>query len=172
MKISLIVAANREGVIGDGNALLWHLPKDLKRFKRLTMGKPILMGRKTFESIGRPLPGRASFVITRNPDYRHEGVTTCSSLEEAIAKSAETGAEEAFVIGGGEIYTLALPFADCLYLTLVHNHLAGDARFDQPDAALWELTASESHQADDKHAFDFEFLDLHRKTLISDDTHA
>ncbi len=162
MKLSLIVAANLEGVIGKDNQLLWRLPEDLKRFKRLTMGSPILMGRKTFDSIGKPLPGRTSLVITRNSAFHCDGVVTCASLEEAVEKARSTGAEEAFVIGGGEIYARALPLADRIYLTRVYNHAGGDTFFSIPDEHQWTVVSREFHQADDRHACDFEFIDMVR----------
>lgn len=162
MKLSLIVAANLEGAIGKNNELLWRLPEDLKRFKRLTMGKPILMGRKTFESIGKPLPGRTSFVVTRNSEFHYDGVVPCASVAEAIEKARKTGAEEAFVIGGGEIYAQALPLADQIYLTRVYNETDGDAWFSIPDENQWTVVSREFHKADDKHAYDFEFLDMVR----------
>ncbi len=162
MKLSLIVAANPEGAIGKDNQLLWHLPEDLKRFKRLTMGKPILMGRKTFESIGKPLPGRTSFVITRNSGFHSEGIVICASLKDAVDKARSTGAEEAFVIGGGEIYARALPLADQIYLTRVYNNINGDAFFSIPDQNQWTIVSREFHEADDRHAYDFEFLDMVR----------
>lgn len=162
MKLSLIVASNPEGAIGKDNQLLWHLPEDLKRFKRLTMGKPILMGRKTFESIGRPLPGRTSFVITRNSRFHSDGIVVCASLEDAVEKARSTGAEEAFVIGGGEIYAQALPLADRIYLTRVYNNVAGDAFFNIPDQNQWTTVLREFHEADDRHAYDYEFLDMVR----------
>jgi dihydrofolate reductase len=164
MKLSLIVAANLDGVIGQDNQLLWRLPKDLKRFKSLTMGKPILMGRKTFESIGRPLPGRTSIVITRNPTYKREGVIVTTSIDDAINRALETGASESFVIGGGEIYDLLLPLAHRIYFTRVHNRLPGDAYFTIPEKSDWQLVASERHYADENHACDFEFIDLIRRS--------
>lgn len=163
MKLSLIVAANTEGAIGRNNELLWHLPKDLKRFKTLTMGKPILMGRKTFESIGKPLPGRTSFVITRNSAFQADGVVTCASLEDAVQKARGTHADEAFVIGGGEIYIQALPLADRIYLTRVYEKSEGDAHFRIPDENQWEIVSREYHESDDRHASDFEFIDMVRK---------
>ncbi|ODS77205.1 MAG: diacylglycerol kinase [Cytophagaceae bacterium SCN 52-12] len=162
MKLSLIVAANTDGVIGGNNGLLWHLPEDLKRFKRLTMGKPILMGRKTFESIGKPLPGRTSFVITRNHKFHAEGIVTCASLEDAVEKARGTGAEEAFVIGGGEIYVQTLPLADRIYLTRVYGQTEGDTYFHIPEEDQWETVRREFNSKDDRHAYDFEFLDLVR----------
>lgn len=163
MKISLIYAANLDGIIGNDNKLLWHLPEDLKRFKSLTMGKPIVMGRKTFESIGKPLPGRTSIVITRNPGFQQNGVIVCGSVEEALVAAKEIGADEVFVIGGGEIYRLFLPYSDKIYFTRVHNHKQGDTSFNIPDKTEWKLVSSEFHKADEKHESDFEFLDLARR---------
>lgn len=122
------------------------------------------MGRKTFESIGKPLPGRTSVVITRNPDYHHDGIVVCSSVEEALLEAQKTHTNESFVIGGGEIYELLLPYAHKIYLTRVHNHMEGDAFFNIPDKTEWQLESSELHRADEKHACDFEFLNLVRRT--------
>ena len=163
MKLSLIVAANLEGAIGKNNQLLWRLPEDLKRFKALTMGNPILMGRKTFESIGKPLPGRTSFVITRNSEFHADGIVLCSSLEDAIEKARQSGAEEAFVIGGGEIYAQALPLSDRIYLTRVYNQAVGDVYFNIPNEDQWTTVSREFHKIDDRHAYEFEFLDMERK---------
>lgn len=163
MKLSLIVAANLEGAIGENNTLLWRLPDDLKRFKKLTMGKPIIMGRKTFESIGKPLPGRTSIVITRNAGYTAEGIVVCTSLLQAIATAEAMGNDEAFVIGGGEIYTQALPLSDRIYLTRVFEKSAGDTYFKITDEDQWDVDKREFHGKDDRHAYDFEFLDLVRK---------
>ncbi|GAA4433328.1 type 3 dihydrofolate reductase [Ravibacter arvi] len=161
MKLSLVVAANQKDVIGADNKLLWHLPEDLKRFKRLTLGSPIIMGRKTFESIGKPLPGRTSLVITRNPSFAVAGVITCTSLEDAVEKAGGFGTEEAFVIGGGEIYAMATAIADRIYLTRVNDFQDGDAffRFDEED---WKVTDRSFHPKDEKHASSFEFIDLER----------
>lgn len=117
MKIALIVAAARNGVIGGGNKMLWRVPEDFAHFKRTTMGHPIVMGRKTWESIGRPLPGRRNVVVTRNPDYRAEGAEVASSLEDAFKRLGDAGT--VFVIGGGEIYRQALPMADVVWLTRI-----------------------------------------------------
>lgn len=167
MKLSIIVAANLKGVIGKENALIWRLPNDLKRFKKLTMGKPILMGRKTFESIGKPLPGRTSIVITRDTDYAVEGVVVAHSLPEAIDIARETGAGEAFVIGGGQIYQQALALADRIYLTRVHEESAGDTFFNIDPHENWQMVSSKFHKRDDKHRCDYEFIDLERKAGIT-----
>jgi dihydrofolate reductase len=141
MMLSIVVAISRNGVIGQDNQLPWHLPEDLKYFKQLTMGKPIVMGRKTYESIGRPLPGRTNIVITRNARWQAEGVTVVNSLEAAI-KTAEqacidSGASEAMVIGGSEIYRQALDRADRLYITEVNVEIEGDAYFPDINYAQW-----------------------------------
>lgn len=134
MKISLVVAMSENRVIGVENRLPWNIPEDLKRFKKITSGHPILMGRKTFESIGRPLPNRTNIVITRNKDYRAEGVATCFSLTDALAWAQKApGAEEVFIIGGGEIFREALPLAHRIYLTEVKWPFDGDAFFPEFD---------------------------------------
>lgn len=163
MILSLIVAANLDGAIGKDNQLLWRLPTDLKRFKRITMGKPVIMGRKTFESIGKPLPGRISIVITRNPEFRPDGVIVSPSLEDAVKKARDTGIAEAMVIGGGEIYRQALPAADKIYLTRVYEKSEGDTFFSFPAEENWEVAYQERHSKDDRHAYDFEFVDLVKK---------
>ena len=147
--LALIVAVADNGVIGRNNALPWHLPDDLKYFKRTTMGKPILMGRKTFESIGRPLPGRANIVISTSPDYQAEGIHVVSSLKEALALAEDIatidGAEELMVIGGAQIYAAALPRASRLYLTEVHAKVEGDAYLPPLDLQLWREVSRDYH---------------------------
>ena len=140
MTISIIVAASQNGVIGRDNQLLWRLPDDLKRFKQLTLGHPMIMGRKTFESIGKPLPGRTSIIVTRSPEYQVEGTLVVHSLEEALAVAGKLDTEEAFIIGGGEIYRQALEnnSVDQIYLTLVHADSEGDTFFEFPDEAKWQ----------------------------------
>ncbi len=139
--VSLVAALARNRVIGAGNRLPWHLPEDLKRFKRLTMGAPVIMGRKTHESIGRPLPGRRNIVVTRQPDASWPGCEVVHSLADAIALAGD--APEAFVIGGAELYAAALPRADRLHLTLIDADYAGDALFPAFDPADWRETARE-----------------------------
>lgn len=134
-KLALIAAIGSNGVIGIENRLPWRLPEDLKRFKALTLGKPILMGRKTWDSLGRPLPGRRNLVITRQPGWQADGAEGFASLQDALA--AVVGSEMVFVIGGGEIYTQALPVADVLYLTEVEAAPEGDAHFPVFDQAQW-----------------------------------
>ena len=141
-RISLIVAMARNRVIGANNALPWHLSSDLKRFKALTMGHHLVMGRKTFESIGRVLPGRTSVVITRNPDWHTEGVVVASSFADAIRKTA--GDEEVFVIGGEQVFRDALPQADRIYLTELDRAFPGDVYFPPLDPAQWRESIRET----------------------------
>ncbi len=149
--LALIVAAAENGVIGRDNALPWHLPGDLQHFKRVTMGKPVLMGRKTFESIGRPLQGRTNIVITRNPAFRADGVMVATSVRDALAmaarKAKQDGVEEVFVIGGAEIYAAALPLANRLYFTEVHADVVGDAVIPAIDWTQWREVSRERHAA-------------------------
>ncbi len=158
--VSLIVAVSRNGVIGADNKLLWHLPADLKRFKALTLGHHIVMGRKTFESIGRILPGRTTVVITRNPDRVPAGCLAAGSLAEALALC--TGDTEPFITGGGEIYRQALPVADRIYLTRVHADFEGDTGFPDPDPSAWSAVSEEHHPADDRNPWAFSFVTYER----------
>ncbi|QDT70467.1 Dihydrofolate reductase [Planctomycetes bacterium MalM25] len=161
-RLSLVVAAAENGVIGREGDLPWRLPADLGRFKRLTIGHPIVMGRKTYESIGRPLPGRVSVVLTRNAEWTagHEAVLVATRLNGAIQAASQAegvSTDEAFVIGGGEIYRLALPHADRVHLTRVHTTVEGDATFSELDASEWRLASSEKHPADEKNEHDCTF---------------
>lgn len=162
MRLSIIVAAAENGVIGRNNALPWHLSEDLQHFKRLTLGKPILMGRKTFESIGRPLPGRTNIVISTNPDYQPDGVRVVGSLPDALALAESIalidGAEELMVIGGAQIYAEALPRAQRLYLTRVHAEVEGDAFLPAIDWSQWRETARERHTAVPPNPYDYSFV--------------
>jgi dihydrofolate reductase len=158
--ISLIVAAAENGVIGSDNRLPWHLPDDLKRFKALSLGKPIVMGRRTFESIGRPLPGRTNIVVSRQPALAIEGVIVVPSLDAALA--AADAAPEIVVIGGAEIFRLALPRTDIIHLTRVHARIAGDVRFPELEPAKWREAAVEHHPADERHQYAFSFITLQR----------
>lgn len=162
MVVSLIVAVAGNGAIGKDNQLLWRLPDDLKRFKQLTMGKPMIMGRKTFQSIGRPLPGRTSIVITRSSTNGFEGVSEVNSVNEALKVAVQTGTDEVFVIGGGEVYQLFLPLADRIYLTIVDTTPEGDAYFKLDDPEKWQVISSEKHSRDERHSLSFEFVDLER----------
>ena len=158
MKISMIAAMAHDRVIGKDNQMPWHLPADLTHFKRVTLGKPVLMGRKTFESIGRPLPGRRNLVISRNPDYQAEGIEVVGSVEAALALLAGSSVEELMVIGGGHLYAEMLPSADCLYLTRIDLAVEGDTRFPAFDDGQWQRVDCESHPADEKnpHPYSFE----------------
>jgi dihydrofolate reductase len=166
--IALIVAVAQNGVIGRAGELPWHLPDDLKRFKALTMGKPMLMGRRTFESIGRPLPGRTSLVLTRSADWiAPPGVIKVRSLDEAIERTlaiagAARGAPELAVIGGAEVFRLALPRARRIDLTRVHAAVSGDVFFPPLDPREWRETERVEHPADARHAYAMTFSVLER----------
>lgn len=166
ISVALIVAAASNGVIGVNNQLPWHLPEDLKYFKNITMGKPIVMGRKTFESIGRALPGRLNVVISRQADLPlPEGVVLQSTIEQALeyAKqyAAEQGIEQVMVIGGEQIYRASMAYADTLYLTEVDAAIEGDAWFEY-QADEWQLQHAESHAACEKNPFNYRFCEFKR----------
>lgn len=167
MRISLIVALSENHVIGRNNKLPWYLPNDLKYFKQVTMGLPIVMGRKTFESIGKPLPGRTNIVVTRNNDWSADGVRVAHSLEEAfeLAESiAEIdGREELMIIGGDQIYQSALPLVDRMYLTEVHAHVDGDAYFPKFEPAEWCEIGREDFEAVEPNPYDYSFVVYDRK---------
>lgn len=158
MRISLIAALGNNRVIGKDNAMPWRLPADLKYFKRITLGKPIIMGRKTFDSIGRPLPGRTSIIVTRDPDYRAEGCVTVSSVDAAL--QAAEGAEEVMVIGGAELFKQILGRADRLYLTEIHADFAGDTHFPELDKAEWQEAERQDHTADTDNPYPYSFVVL------------
>jgi dihydrofolate reductase len=158
--ISLIVAASTNNVIGVQGELPWKLSDDLKRFKALTMGKPIVMGRLTWESIGRPLPGRQNIVITRTSDFEAAGCDVVSSPAEALRAAGD--AAEIMIIGGGQIYDLFLPKAGRIYLTRVHTAVEGDAYLSELDPGAWKLLSEECHQASEKNEFDFDFRTYER----------
>ena len=163
--ISMVVAATENDVIGRDNGMPWHLPDDLKYFKSRTMGKPMLMGRKTFESIGRPLPNRRNIVITRQPGYAPEGVEAAGSLEAAVALAmADSPEREAFVIGGGEIFRQALPIADRIYLTRVEADVEGDAFFPDLDPREWREVSRREGIVDEKNSLPHAFLVLERRS--------
>ncbi len=167
MKLALVVAVAENGVIGRGNKLPWHLPEDLQHFKRTTLGKPILMGRKTWESIGRPLPGRTNIVITRQPNYEAEGARVVDSLQAAISLAEGValidGVDELMVIGGADIYRLALPRAERLYLTEVHGEVDGDAFFPDWERDNWTETRRESHPAPEDGGYAYSFVRYERE---------
>jgi dihydrofolate reductase len=141
LKISLIVAVAENGVIGRNGALPWHVPSDLKTFRRLTIGKPVVMGRKTYDSIGKPLPGRDNIVVTRDAGFSAGGTERAASVDDALdiarRKATERGVDEIMVIGGAEIFALTLPLADRIYLTRIHARPDGDVTFPEPDPGIW-----------------------------------
>lgn len=159
--ITTIVAKAENNVIGNNNELIWHLPNDLKRFKSLTSGHPIIMGRKTFESIGRALPNRTNIVITRNSDWNQEGVLVVNSLEEAIEKAKEID-EHIFIIGGGNIYNQALCMSDALEVTEVHRPFEGDTQFPEISSSEWTEVARELFPIDEKHFYEYSFVRYER----------
>ena len=159
--ITIIAAAAENNALGKDNQLVWHLPDDFKRFKQLTSGHYIIMGRKTFESFPKPLPNRTHVVVTRQKNYHPEGCFVVNSIEEAISICPKN--EEIFIIGGGEIYKQSLVFTDKIELTRVHETLEADTFFPNINPAEWELILEEFHQKDDKHNFDFTFQTLIRK---------
>jgi len=156
--LSLIAAVSDNGVIGKGNRLPWKLSSDLRRFKKLTMGHALIVGRKTFESIGRPLPGRHMIVVTRSRQWSWPGVRVAHSIGEALEYTA--GDDEPFIGGGAQIYALSLPLVERMYLTRVHTTIDGDARFPDIDEGEWSLTSEErySADADNQHATTFRIL--------------
>lgn len=163
IELVLIAALDRNRAIGRGNALPWHLPDDLKRFKALTLGKPVLMGRKTAESLGRALPKRRNLVLTRSGRVPFEGMEAVASIEDALRLAEADGAGELCVIGGGELYALALPMATRMHLTHVDTAIDdGDALFPAFVADGWCEVSRSHHAADDTHAFSFDFVDYER----------
>lgn len=158
--ISMIVAMAENRAIGKDNELLWHLPKDFKYFKSVTMGKPILMGRKTFESIGKALPGRKNIVITRDNDFTAEGVVTVHSIEAALEESRDF--DDVMVIGGASFYEQMLSKVDTLYVTLVHQCFDADAFFPEIKANEWKIVEQVEHDVDEKHAYPFSFITYRR----------
>jgi dihydrofolate reductase len=158
--VSLIVAVSANGVIGRDGDLPWHLPDDLRNFKRLTTGKPIVMGRKTWESIGRPLPERQNIVVTHDPGYEAPGCDVVATPEAALAVAA--GADEVMIIGGSGIYDTFLPIADRVYLTRVHADVEGDVRFPALDTGEWEQQSLVPHERDERHAYAFDYTVLKR----------
>ncbi|MFL9592780.1 type 3 dihydrofolate reductase [Aeromonas schubertii] len=161
MKIAMIAAMARDRVIGRDNAMPWHLPADLAHFKQVTLGKPILMGRRTFESIGRPLPGRRNLVISRNPDYAPSGVEVFPSVEAALAAVGEV--PEVMIIGGGKLYTQLLERADVLYLTHIDLTVEGDTRFPDYQAYAWNRRDLVCHQPDERNPYPYCFETLERQ---------
>lgn len=165
-ELSLIVAMANNYAIGKDNQLLWHLPEDLKYFKRATMGKPIIMGRKTFDSIGRPLPGRLNIVVTRQAGWQQDGVRVTHSLDEAIAlaeaQALIDGVDEVMLIGGAQLYEVGLAKADKIYLTRVDTTIEGDAFFPELDESQWQEISRKNFSACEKNPYDYAFCELVR----------
>jgi len=158
MIISIIVAASNNNAIGLNNQLLWHLPNDMKFFKQTTWAMPVIMGRKTFESLsGKPLNGRLNIVVTRQLDWHADGVQKAASLEDALRIASENDYKESYIIGGGELYAIALPYAHKVYLTRVDTTIEGDTFFPALDTNIWKLTIDDPKDADAKHAFAYRF---------------
>lgn len=157
-KISLIVAMAKNRVIGKENEMPWHLPADLQHFRKTTLDKPVIMGRKTYESIGRPLPKRHNIVISQNADYKVEGCDVVSSLDEALQQAGAV--EELFIIGGGFLYAQTIDRADKLYLTFIDLDVGGDTYFPEYEHLNLTQIASEHHQKDDKNPYDYEFTEF------------
>jgi dihydrofolate reductase len=160
MILSIITAMDRNQLIGSNNQLPWHLPADFAHFRAMTMGKPVLMGRKTFESIGKPLPGRTNIVLSRNPDIQFEGVNCVGDVKDAIALVPD--AEEMMVIGGSAIYQMLLPQVERMYLTYVDAEFEGDAWFPDFDISQWHETANTMHKKDEKNLYDCRFVTLEK----------
>ena len=165
MRVALIAAVADNGVIGRAGDLPWRLPADLRHFRRLTMGHHLIVGRKTWQSIGAPLAGRIMLVVTRSRQLEPAGARSCASLDEALAAAEAAGEDEAFVAGGAEIYRLALPHADRLYLTRVHARPAGDVRFPAFDATAWRRIETRGRAADERneHRLSFEIWDRRQR---------
>jgi dihydrofolate reductase len=157
MSIALVVAAATNNAIGKNGKLLWHLPNDLKFFKNTTWGMVVIMGRKTFEEVNKPLPGRVNIVITNNAGWQATDTITAASLTDALEKAAATNCKEIFIIGGGEIYRQSMDIADTIYITRVHATLDGDTFFPQIDEAKWDLVSNEDFAADEKHLYAYSF---------------
>lgn len=160
MKVILIAAVADGGVIGRANTLPWYLPADLRRFKQLTSGHTVIMGRKTYESMGRPLPNRKNLVITGSKDFRPAGVTLVRSMEDALKLAKDDG--DVFVIGGARVFEAALPVGDRLELTRVHAAIAGDVYFPPFNPADWALVSEEKHPADDRNQYPYDFQTFER----------
>lgn len=160
--ISLIWAMSENRVIGKDNQLPWHLPGDLQFFKKTTLGHPVVMGRKTWLSLGKPLPGRENIVITRNTDFSPEKATVLNTIEQLITYSQEKH-QEVFVIGGAQIYEATLPYADKLYITKIHGEFEGDTTFPDFDLSDWKRVSVEKRNKDEKNAYDYEFQVYLRK---------
>ena len=163
LTISLLVAAAENNAIGKNNQLLWSLPNDMRFFKNTTWGMAVIMGRKTYESVDKPLPGRFNIVITRQADWKAEGVIVSKGLQDALQKASETNCNEVFVIGGGEIYKWAIDIADKIYITRVHADFEADTFFPVIDEIKWKLTSNSDFEVDEKHKYAYSFQVWERK---------
>jgi len=161
--IKILVAFDENRVIGKNNTLIWHLPADLQRFKALTTGHVIIMGRKTYESIGKPLPNRTTIVITRQTEFNSEGIITVHSLGEAILKAKSISREDIYIVGGAEIYQLSLAHADQILVTQLHDIFDGDAYFPEIPMDAWEIVEREKGVTDEKNKFQYSFLTYQKK---------
>lgn len=159
--ISFIVAMDENRIIGKDNTLPWYLPADLQYFKKITMGHPILMGRKTYESIGKPLPGRENIILTRNADYQHEGITVISDMKDAVAY-ADALDDEVFVIGGAEIFKQLLADSKRIYITQIHHSFEGDTYFPELNMSKWQTVSRTTGIVDEKNKYPHEFIVLER----------
>ena len=157
MRISHVVAAATNNAIGKNGQLLWNLPNDLKFFKNITWGMPVIMGRKSFESVGKPLPGRINIVITKQATWKAEGATVVKSFEEAFKAAEATNCNEWYIIGGGEIYKQSMDLIDRIYITRVDVSPDADTYYPEIDPAKWKMTSSQRFEADDKHAYSYSF---------------
>lgn len=165
--ISAIVAMSQNRVIGINNQLPWHLPADLKHFKEITTGHPIIMGRKTFESIGKPLPNRTNIIVTRKKDYVAAGCIVVSSIEAAIRVASIIDSSEIFIIGGAEIFMVSLSIINRLYLTIIHDEIKGDVYFPELDSQQWREINATKHSSDDKNNYNYSFITLERVKVTS-----
>jgi len=161
--ISHLVAASENNVIGKHNQIPWHLPNDLKFFKNKSWAMPVIMGRNTYESLDKPLPGRINVVITKNKDWKRNDVTVTHSIDEAIKKACESDCNELFIIGGGEIFKQSLDIVNRIYLTRVHTEIEGDVFYPSFDESKWKLISEDPHAADEKHQFAYTFQLWERK---------
>lgn len=162
MQISAIVAVANNNVIGNENQIPWYLPADLAYFKRTTLGHPVIMGRNTYHSIGRPLPKRTNIVITRDPFFRGDGIVVAHTINEALEMAYDTGAEQAFIIGGGQIYAQSVELWDKVYITEVAVDVPGEVHFPALDNAQWREVSREAHTADEKNEYDYVFRVLEK----------
>jgi dihydrofolate reductase len=159
--VTIIAAIAENNALGKDNQLIWHLPADLKRFKKTTLNHVVIMGRKTFESLGKPLPNRTNILITRDKNYKAEGCVVVNSLKEALVTAAKED-ENPFILGGAEIYKQAMPFTDKLDLTFVHHQFDADVFFPEIDKTIWRETSREDYKADEHNKYDYSFVTFER----------